>query len=670
MTFLQPILLWALPLVALPVVIHLVNQRRFQTVRWAAMMFLLAANRMASGFARLRQMLILLARMLVIAGLIFAVSRPLSGGWLGRAAGGRADTTIVLLDRSPSMRQQGAGTIVSKLESGRRQLAQALGLLGSDRWVLVESASNKAQEIASPDALVNLPEAEPAGAAADLPAMLEAARDFVRDNRAGRTEVWLCSDLRHNDWDPDGVRWQALRDSFRDLPVGVRFHLLAYPDVPAANVAVRVTRVRRQETSSGAELLVCLKLTREGGGGKLSLPVQFEIEGARSELTVEMEGPTFELIDHRIPVERSRQRGWGRVSVPADANPGDNDFYFVFDRPQPRRALVVSDDPQAVAALQLAAMTPPDSATACSADQVGTAQAAAAEWDSVSLVVWHAPLPSGDAARTVEQFLQRGGQVWFVPPRSPGSGEFLGAKWKDWTDTPAGVSPESWRGDQDLLANTQSGAALPVGELRIRRACGLEGEFTPLATLPGGRPLLARVPTARGGVYFCATTTDAADSTLAANGVALYVAVQRALAAGSAELGTTRQLNAGDPGTESPAGWKQVAGPPEAISTDYAHFAGVYTAGDRLLAVNRPATEDTAAVLDDDRLAGLFQGLDFSRVNDRAGGLEGLIQEIWRPFLVVMIVAMLAEAALCLPRRAAPAAADRGFPGFAGGPTP
>ena len=43
MPFLQPLLLLALPLIALPVIIHLINQRRYQTIHWAAMMFLLAA---------------------------------------------------------------------------------------------------------------------------------------------------------------------------------------------------------------------------------------------------------------------------------------------------------------------------------------------------------------------------------------------------------------------------------------------------------------------------------------------------------------------------------------------------------------------------------------------------------------------------------------------------
>ena len=103
MSFLQPALLAALPLIALPILIHLINQRRFQTIRWGAMMFLLAANRMSRGYAKLRQWLILLFRTLAIAGLIVGVARPLASGWLGLTAGGRPDTTIILLDRSPGI---------------------------------------------------------------------------------------------------------------------------------------------------------------------------------------------------------------------------------------------------------------------------------------------------------------------------------------------------------------------------------------------------------------------------------------------------------------------------------------------------------------------------------------------------------------------------------------
>jgi hypothetical protein len=652
MTFLQPILLAALPLVALPVIIHLINQRRFQTIRWAAMMFLLAANRMSRGYAKLRQMLILLFRMLVVAGLVFAVSRPLAGGWLGRSGGGRPDTTIILLDRSPSMRQQSPGTVISKLDAGRHQLARTLEVLGSGRWVLIESTTNVPRDIESPDELLKLTAAEPASTSADLPAMLEAARDYIRDNKAGHTEIWICSDLRQHDWNADSVRWQALRDSFLELPQGVRFHLLAYPDLARGNVTVRVTNIRRQQTADGAEVLVSLKLTRDAGAEpKLSLPVQFDIEGARSELTVEMNGSTFELKDHRIPIERTRERGWGKVSIPADANPADNEFYFVFDRPQPRRTLIVSDDAQAVVAVQLAAAISPDPAIVCSADIIPREKLATAEWEGISLLVWHAPLPEADAAGALQAFIDRGGQVLFLPPRAPGDAAFLGARWRGWAEEKADIPIETWRGDQDVVANTQSGTALPVGRLQVRRTCGLEGELTPLASLKGGRPLIARLPTNRGGVYFCTTTPDAGDSSLATNGVVLYAVVHRALAAGAAVLGQTRQLDAGAAATEPTTTWRQVAGAPDAISTDYVHHAGVYSAGEKLLAVNRSAPEDQPTVLSDDRVAELFKGLDFSRVDDRAGSLVGLIQEIWRPFLIVMLLAMLVEAALCMPRR-------------------
>ena len=40
----------------------------------------------------------------------------------------------------------------------------------------------------------------------------------------------------------------------------------------------------------------------------------------------------------------------------------------------------------------------------------------------------------------------------------------------------------------------------------------------------------------------------------------------------------------------------------------------------------------------------------YSRVDDKAGSFGSLIQEIWRMFLTAMMVAMVAEAALCLPK--------------------
>ena len=103
MNFLQPMILLALPLVALPIVIHLIHQHRHRTVPWAAMMFLVQAQRMSKGMARLRYLLIMLMRMAAVGALVFAVSRPLVSGWLSAVGLGKPDATFILLDRSPSM---------------------------------------------------------------------------------------------------------------------------------------------------------------------------------------------------------------------------------------------------------------------------------------------------------------------------------------------------------------------------------------------------------------------------------------------------------------------------------------------------------------------------------------------------------------------------------------
>ncbi len=506
------------------------------------------------------------------------------------------------------------------------------------------------RELESPADLLSSAATGPVSASADLPAMLLAARDYIKANKVGRTEVWICSDLRENDWNAAGGRWQVLRDGFLEMSPGVRFHLLAYPEVARENLAVRVTDVRRRKTREGAELLLSLKITRQEPTNDVqAVPVHIEIDGARSEVTLQVAAEA-ELKDHRIPLEKGRERGWGRVSIPADANPADNDYWFVFEQPAARRSIIVVDDPQAARALTLAASISPDPALQYAAEVVPQSQVAGVDWDQVSLLLWQAALPETDTAKQIRSFIDRGGSAIFFPPRTPGGGEIFGVRFTAWSDQKDGLPVVSWRGDEDLLAHTASGAPLPVGGLEIRKYCGLSGDVTALATLQGGAPLLARAPTDHGSVYFCATTPAAGDSSMATSGVVLYVLVQRALASGAAALGSTRQLQAGEAPRETQTFWKRVSGDQEAISTEYSFYSGVYEAGDRLLAVNRSPAEALAPVLADARVEELFRGLDFARVDDSAGNLSSLIQEIWRMFLVAMMVAMVVEAALCLPK--------------------
>src|SRR5690606_1024330 len=146
------------------------------------------------------------------------------------------------------------------LETAIQQLSQTLTTLGASRIVLIDSATHKPQELSSPELLAKSPSSTATSATADLPALMQAAHDYINSNRTGKTDIWICSDLRANDWDAESGRWKSLRDSFQEFKQGVEFHCPPYSELDPDNIAVQITSVRRQKTGDSAVLLVSLKL--------------------------------------------------------------------------------------------------------------------------------------------------------------------------------------------------------------------------------------------------------------------------------------------------------------------------------------------------------------------------------------------------------------------------
>ena len=104
MSFLfQSLLAIGLPLVALPLVIHLINLRRHRRVEWAAMDFLLESQKRSKKWILLQQLLLLLLRTSAVALAVMMLAGPvLQSGW-GRHFGQGTTHHLFLLDDSYSM---------------------------------------------------------------------------------------------------------------------------------------------------------------------------------------------------------------------------------------------------------------------------------------------------------------------------------------------------------------------------------------------------------------------------------------------------------------------------------------------------------------------------------------------------------------------------------------
>ena len=360
-----------------------------------------------------------------------------------------------------------------------------------------------------------------------------------------------------------------------------------------------------------------------------------------------------------LPLDKALKQGWGRVELPADANPADNVFYFTFSESPDRHTIIVIEDLQAAACMQHAVTASPDVSLAVSASVVRPNQLAEIDWDHAAMILWQAPLPTGLIAKQVEQFVGSGRSVVFFPPAVADATELFGMRWGEWTDSPAGDSPRevaSWRNDAGLLRHVDSGGALPVGDLKISRHCSIHGACDVLASLKQGATLLGRSASrGTGAAYFCTTLPQPGYSTLASDGVVFYVMLQRALSIGAASLSGARQYDAGANAAREIAGSKplrlghafsdqsQTASPTPQLQ------AGVFALDNTLIALNRPVGEDSAKRLSTDRIERLFAGAKYHQIRVRAEGSSPLAREIWRVLLIVMMLALLAEAILCMP---------------------
>jgi Aerotolerance regulator N-terminal len=125
MQFVHQTLTWGFLLALVPLLIHLINMMRHRRVKWAAMEFLLASYKKHRKWVWLKQLLLLLARMVVVA-LVVAMLAQLKtrDQWLA-IFGGRVTHHYVLLDDSYSMSDRVAGA--SAMDAAKQVLAAIVG---------------------------------------------------------------------------------------------------------------------------------------------------------------------------------------------------------------------------------------------------------------------------------------------------------------------------------------------------------------------------------------------------------------------------------------------------------------------------------------------------------------------------------------------------------------
>ena len=148
MSFLQPLFLWALGLLAVPLVIHLFNFRRYQKVIFSNVDMLKEIQTESRKTRQIKKWLILATRMLALAALIFAFAQPFL---LEEGTKDGRKLISLYLDNSESMRAEGQdGQLFEYGKNAARQVLQNLPK-DAEVQVLDNALSTFSNRLYSPD---------------------------------------------------------------------------------------------------------------------------------------------------------------------------------------------------------------------------------------------------------------------------------------------------------------------------------------------------------------------------------------------------------------------------------------------------------------------------------------------------------------------------------------
>ena len=375
-SFLHPLLLWGLAIVAVPIVIHLINLLRHRRVEWAAMEFLLASQRKNSTWVRLKELLLLLLRMAAVAAVVMIVSQPLGCKGLSQLLGGGKTHHIVLLDDSFSMGDRQADAtafdkarrVVERIgdEVARQPRAQSFTLLRFSRARLGRAGTQPDLQAAkvSTDFGERLKDLlkpiGPSQLAVGPAGALEAIEQLLGDTEGEDRVVYLVSDFRAKEWDEPDELARALA---RLEGAKAQLRLINCVDGAHANLAISALKPAPGIRAAGVPLYLDVTVTNYGGAPVEGISVLLqEDDQARPALLID-EIPPGDGATRRFPVYfPSAGDHLVTASLGGDTLLADNTRYAVVHLAAGVPVLLVDGERDATNARYLAAALAPGGA--------------------------------------------------------------------------------------------------------------------------------------------------------------------------------------------------------------------------------------------------------------------------------------------------------------------
>jgi uncharacterized membrane protein len=340
--FLHPIYLFGLFAASLPILIHLLNRRKLNRIRFPAVRFILLSQKRISRSYRLRHWLLLALRTLAVVFLALLLANPIFQTGAGLFAGGGPVALVIVLDNSLSMTWSADGNGFKQAKEAARLLISSLN--EGDRAVLIptNAAAKEPFRLKTEKEVLfkDLERLEIADGTANLSIALTKAYELLNEP-VGQKEIRVITDMALTGWD------QFSTASLKQYD----------PSIP-----LKIIRTGKQQAMLNGTIK---EIRLAGHGVGVNLPIRFEaivanfsiaeIKDALVQLNIDGQNKEQKLIS--IPARgeaavsfqtQMTQAGphVGRLILKKDGLAGNATTHFSLNAQDKLRILVVDGDPQ------------------------------------------------------------------------------------------------------------------------------------------------------------------------------------------------------------------------------------------------------------------------------------------------------------------------------------
>jgi hypothetical protein len=330
MHFLYPAFLFALASLAIPVLIHLFNFRRYQKVYFSNVQFLKEIREQQSSRRNLKERLILASRILALLFLVLAFARPYIPGPQAVNAG-KLKVASVFIDNSYSMQTLSReGSLLDEAKKKAKEIVTAYDI--NDRFqLLTQDFEGKHQRLLTREEFndaVDAVKISPRNR--NLQQIVNRQQSLLESQLNATKSLYIISDFQKNITDTQPLKGD-----------GVTVNLVHLTGNSLANVAVDSVWMLNAIHRPGETEKMVVRLHNYSEENSTKIPLKVFINGSQKALG----GFTIKArsIQDDTLTFSGLQPGWQKGEITLQDNPVvyDNQFYFSFNVKQQMPVLLI-----------------------------------------------------------------------------------------------------------------------------------------------------------------------------------------------------------------------------------------------------------------------------------------------------------------------------------------